>query len=151
MTTESLGAIAELVAALATIATLFYLALQIRGSTNVARAEAQREYQSGAMSAQLAIAQDPTLASLLSRGLGTYPNLEDDENTRFTMLLFSLLNGIMLITRDAELGLSNMDDLEVSRALIVRFLSPPGGKAWFEDNLSVLPQTFVRFVEKELG
>jgi len=67
---EALGGIAELLAALATIATLFYLAVQIRGGTIVARAEAQRESQSGAVSAQLAIAQDPNLAALLHKGLG---------------------------------------------------------------------------------
>ena len=40
MTIEQLGSIGELVAALATVVTLAYLALQIRGSTVATKAEA---------------------------------------------------------------------------------------------------------------
>ena len=151
MTIEALGSIGELVAAVATIATLFYLALQIRASTTVARAEAQRGAQSGGVAAQLAIAQDPELAALFLKGLAKYPNLEPADAARFSLLLPSLLNGAMLITRDAQLGLADHDDLQISGALIKRFLSTPGGRAWFDDNASVLPKPFADFVHEEIG
>jgi len=147
VTIEALGSIGELVAAVATIATLFYLALQIRASTT----EAQRGAQSGGVAAQLAIAQDPELAALFLKGLAKYPNLEPADAARFSLLLPSLLNGAMLITRDAQLGLADHDDLQISGALIKRFLSTPGGRAWFDDNASVLPKPFADFVHEEIG
>jgi hypothetical protein len=151
VTIEALGSIGELIAAIATIATLFYLAVQIRASTLVARAEAQRESQSGGIPAQLAIAQDPELAALLHKGLAGYPNLDPLEATRFSLLLPSLLNGAMLISRASQLGLATDDELEINRALIKRFLSTPGGRAWFNDNASVLPKSFTQFVDEELA
>ncbi len=150
MTIQDLGSLGELIAAVATIATLFYLAMQIRASTVVARAEAQRGAQSAAVPTQLAIAQDPELAALFLRGLADYPNLDPVEATRFALLLPSLLDGVMRIMRDSELGLADDDDVELARATVKRFLSARGGRAWFEDYASSLPKPFARFVAREI-
>jgi hypothetical protein len=58
VTIQDLGSIGELVAAVATVATLFYLALQIRGSTRVARSEAAQNVIGSAISPNLALAQN---------------------------------------------------------------------------------------------
>jgi hypothetical protein len=151
VTIQDLGSIGELVAAVATVATLVYLALQIRGNTVVARAEAKRGAQSAGVSTSFGIAQDPELAALFVKGLSDYRDLASLDKTRFEFLLACVLDGPMLITRDAELGLADDEDIEGARETIKRFLTTPGGRIWFEHNAKVVSKPFYRFVLKELG
>jgi hypothetical protein len=58
VTIQDLGNIGELIAAVATVLTLFYLAVQIRASTRVARLEALHSTTAATPSHSVAIAQD---------------------------------------------------------------------------------------------
>jgi len=151
VTIEELGSLGELVAAIATIATLAYLARQIRGSNLVARAEARRGAQRGGTATYLGIAQDPDVAALFVRGLADYRSLDPVEKTRFQFLLTGVLEGTMLTVGDADLGLRDDEDLERARNTTRRFLSTPGGRAWFRVNADVVGGAFYRFVIEELG
>ena len=53
VTIQDLGSLGELIAALATLVTLFYLALQIRANTVLAKAEAKRGQQSASAASSL--------------------------------------------------------------------------------------------------
>ena len=151
MTIQDLGSLGELIAAVATVVTLIYLALQIRASTVVARAEAQRGQQSAGVATSLGIAQDPDLATLFVKGLSDYHSLAAIEKTRFEFLLACFMDGPMLIARDAELGLADDEDVELARVTIRRFLLTPGGRIWFEHNAAMLSKPFSRLVSDEMG
>jgi hypothetical protein len=151
MTIQDLGSLGELIAALATLVTLFYLALQIRANTVLAKAEAKRGQQSASAASSLGIAQDPDLAALFLKGLSDYHSLTAIEKTRFEFLLACIMDGPMLIARDAELGLSDDEDVQLARATIKRFLSTPGGRIWLEHNAALVSKPFSRLVSDEMG
>ena len=56
-----------------------------------------------------------------------------------------------IVGRDADLGLTDPEDLEGARNITRQFLSTPGGKAWFRVNKDVVSAAYCRFVVAELG
>ena len=75
MTIEDLGSIGELVAAIATIATLFYLAVQIRQNTRTVEAAAFQSGVDGINHLNNLLAHDESMARVLRLGNeGLKPN-----------------------------------------------------------------------------
>lgn len=85
MTLEDLGNFGEFIGALAVVATLVYLAAQIRQNTRVVRS-ATDQAQTDAHARYLSLlAQDAELTSLFRRG-GSCEPLDEDETLRFSFL-----------------------------------------------------------------
>ena len=70
MTVQDLGSLGEFVAAIATVATLIYLASQIRASNRLARAEASRTPNSDLNSLNAAFGTDPIFRAAIRSSLG---------------------------------------------------------------------------------
>jgi hypothetical protein len=68
MSIQELGSLGELVAAIATVFTLVYLALQIRENTKIVRSEASRSIRSDGAATFRMIAGDAIVAELFNRG-----------------------------------------------------------------------------------
>ena len=151
MTIQDLGSIGELIAAVATILTLFYLALQIRASTKVARLEAVRSTTASSQAHSIAIAQDPALAELFLKGLGRYPNLEPVDATRFTFLMSSIFGSLVAAYKEVDLGLSSDTDVDYVAKTIHRLLRTPGGASWFEEYAEYYPKHFIDLVSRTLA
>ena len=64
---QDLGSIGELIAAIATIATLFYLAQQLRMNTRIVRATASANTQDSLAVINELVASDPKLAKLFAK------------------------------------------------------------------------------------
>ena len=81
MTLEDLGSIGELVAAIATVLTLIYLAIQIRTSNRLARAEASRLPNSDLNALNATFGTNPTYISAMRKVLleATRDELTPDE------------------------------------------------------------------------
>ena len=82
---------AEISAALATIATLVYLAIQIRDNTVVQKAEARRAIQSITSDYATLIVQDKEVAKLFTNGLMNSGSLDASEKMQFFFLLAMLV------------------------------------------------------------
>lgn len=91
MSIHDLGSIGELVATIATVATLIYLALQIRENTMALRVEARRSEMQGASAYTSAIVGSPEVARILNAGLVDPTSLRPEEVTRFSFLLGNFL------------------------------------------------------------
>ena len=91
MTIQDLGALGEFLGSIAVLATLVYLALQIRQSSINARAANTSSYTAMWLTFRLAIAQDEKLNSLFWRGLDDPESLSEEEVGRFD----SLLSGVV--------------------------------------------------------
>ncbi len=87
MNWDALGAIAELVGALGVIATLFYLASQIRQSNVLARLSENNASMDQISLLRMAMAQDEKLAALFLLGAEGYSELPELEKIRFESLL----------------------------------------------------------------
>jgi alkylated DNA nucleotide flippase Atl1 len=91
VTIQDLGSVGELVGAIATVATLFYLATQIRSSTRAMRsASAQSVHESFATWYRM-IASDGELSELTTKGLRDSESLTEAEKGRFVSTAMALL------------------------------------------------------------
>lgn len=138
MSIQDLGALGEVVGALAVVVSLLYVAYQVRQSAS------QIELNSRHLRASMyhatndnfyrwyaLVAQDAELASLWTRGLRGEP-LSPEERTRvysaFAMLLLAFESNF----EQRRLGTVKRDALVVSAPVLVRLLATPLLRQWWE-------------------
>ena len=150
MTLQDLGSIGELIAAIATLATLVYLALQIRANTRAVQAESRRsEMQTIAAIAQPLVA-DPEVARLFNAGLAGSSSLSPEDETRFFMLLGNFIGADAAIFDEVRSGVISNESLEPRVENLRAFLCSPGGRAYWERFHGRHSESFQRFVEQEV-
>ena len=86
MNWEAIGSIAELLGALGVIASLVYLAAQIRHNTRSLRASTYESLAQATAASNILLISDPEIAELVERGLGN-DTLDRDTRTRFVAYL----------------------------------------------------------------
>jgi hypothetical protein len=131
MNWDAVGALAEAVGAAGVIATLAYLAIQIRRSNLLATAESSRFSHTASDPAVLAISQDPDLARIFREGLGDRDSLSADDRVRFDMVMGTLIGGFSASITDQAL-LGRRPDLQGDQTEALKaFLLAPGGASWW--------------------
>ena len=114
MTIQELGSLGEFIAAVATVATLFYLAVQIRASNRLARAEASRAPNSDLNTINSRFATDPGFQSALRKVLGgtRRSELAPEERILVDLYLVSLTNIQDQLLREVRAGILDSDALD---------------------------------------
>jgi hypothetical protein len=93
MTIEELGNLGDFLAAIATIITLIYLALQIRQNTSLLKLSELRGIQDDADRWRSLLIENKDVASVYRRGLLDPESLDADDRLRFRMLQDQLFFG----------------------------------------------------------
>ncbi len=91
MNWEALGAVGELVGALVVMVSVFYLAIQIRHNTRVAKGAAQEAAVAALRDLTKQLTQNAELNRLFNKGVEGLDRLEWEERTQFFHLAFQLL------------------------------------------------------------
>ncbi len=94
MTIQDLGSLGELVGAVATVATLLYLAVQIRHNTRTVRAANASDALGQQNELALLLGQNPEVAKLYFEGLAG-AELDETESRQFQMLIGVWINHSM--------------------------------------------------------
>ncbi len=151
MTIEQLGSIGEVVGAIATVATLAYLAVQIRANTQMMRTQASHASQALTSPVAMGLAHDQQLAGIFRRGLASYESLDPDEQIQFTFLLAQFVSIVDQVFSDVKTGVSEPAELERAWAATRNLVRSPGGRAFWErqGRTSYGPE-FYSFVESDL-
>jgi len=99
MNLDDLGNIGELVGAIATVATLVYLAIQIRHNSRgleqnseLMRLSFENHLRKEGTEFRSLVASDGELTSIWRRGLAAAPDLTREDQDRFELLIVNLLN-----------------------------------------------------------
>ena len=144
MNWEALGAIGELVGAAAVLATLVYLALQMRQNTRAVRIAARTTLQEAFSSVGDLLAHSPQLAELYLKGCMDYRALSRTDRLRFSGILQNYLFSIEMLDQQASEGM-------VETTTLIERLRPlfeqPGVRDWWSQNSKLFRPTFVRTVE----
>ena len=157
MSLEDLGNLGDFVGGLAVIATLLYLAIQIRqNSQQIAqnsewlRAQASRADQADLRATTSLLAIHPDLARIFSRGSADPDALEPEEWLRFVPLMGLWIGNYQSSHYDWTKGL--IEDGQWNNHLISlrAMLRTPGGRRYWESFASHLPPAFQRFVTEEI-
>ena len=128
-----LGAIGELVGGVAVIATLIYLAVQIRQNTRAVRASALDSSVTSIMSVRGSIVESAELSEIFDKGLADAESLDHLERTRFRFLMQNVLWGFWNTYSQAGYANLSTSVWEAQLPILVRVMTTPGGR-WFWEN-----------------
>jgi hypothetical protein len=147
MNWEALGAIGEIVGAVAVIATLGYLAVQIRQNTQSLRAGAFQQYRERQDELTRAL-MEPSMASVYRRGLDCPEQLTEEERSRFEAMMILAFNSQENFFLLREMGLINDRLWAEGRTAYHRFLlKHDEPNRWWERSQRMFSGSFVDYVE----
>ena len=140
MSIQDWGAIGEIVGALAVIASLIYLAVQIRQNTRQislsiesARLAAFERTVESSIHAREVLITNPEVADLFLKGLSDYRSLPASDKFRCNMLFRNLLSGIQG-GYIRELTMENdKEQFEGTRKTVKLLLKNPGVRQWLAE------------------
>ena len=138
MNWDAIGAIAEVLGAVAVLVTLVYFSFQIRQSNRLAEAESQRELMN--LDVFTPLVTDPTLTSEFRACLNRYAEQDPDVKTRFFFLMTNWHLQMESVFRMNEKGLIAELSYKGYLTWYNSLLSTPGGAVfWKEVSLAHAP------------
>ncbi len=150
MTIQDLGSLGEFITALATLATLIYVAVQIRQNTRSVRASSFRDSSSDIFYIIDQLALDPELNRVYFAGTRDYASLSPEDRRRFGTYMSSLLGRWENLVFQSEQGvLDPMSFTFFFENLRVSY-SQPGTQQWWSKVRHLYPQRVQQLVERDL-
>ena len=132
MNWDALGAIGEIIGALAVFLTLGYLAVQIRQNTKAVRASALDSSVNAVNAVRVAMFESAEVAAIYRKGLENPDELDDDEKVRFRLLVHTVLWAVWNIYAQTEYGGLSKSIWAAQVPLLDRVINSRGG-IWFWD------------------
>jgi hypothetical protein len=144
---NALGAIGEIVGALAVFLTLGYLAVQIRQNTKAVRASALDSSVNAVNNVRVAIFQSSEVTALYQEGLVNPEELGDGERERFRLLMHTIIWSVWNIYAQTEYGGLSSSTWAAQLPFLNRVMNTRGG-IWFWDKYQM---EFEESFRKEVG
>jgi hypothetical protein len=158
MNWEALGAIGEIVGAVAVIATLGYLALQIRQNTRniqtntqALRLAAYDSFVTTAADVRRSLFENEEVARIYETGLADPDQLQGLDQTRFRVLMLSAVQGFQI--QYFQLAHSELfpEAWEAGCHTLRRVLNQPGGARYWASYKHEFPAGFAQEVDRVLS
>lgn len=131
MTIQDWGSVGELVGAVATVATLLYLAVQIRTNTLALRADARRSVGATGTAAMAAVCGSLSATRVMRLGCEDFGALGDDERMQFFLQFAILVSQAEHAFLEFQNGLIDKDALDARTFFVHQILGTRGGLAWW--------------------
>jgi hypothetical protein len=151
MTIQDLGSVGELIAAIATVATLIYLALQIRQNTNATRAASFHAITDSMNHVNVAVAQNPGLARIWLAGTADRSSLSEEERYQYDLVLLSYFHVFETIYYQAKVGAGEGGLLVAEERSLAALLSTHGVREWWAENPYAFAPEFRAYIDRFLG
>jgi len=130
---EAIGAIADILGAIAVVATLIYLARQIRDSARATSVETERDISEAWNQTLAELGQNEEIAAILAKGLKNYRALSQPEKAIFHTRMGRVLNHNYTQYRMRENGFGDPVFADNMDRVAMMVLKSPGGAQWWED------------------
>ncbi|NIP16036.1 MAG: hypothetical protein GWM88_15410 [Pseudomonadales bacterium] len=134
MSISELGSLGEFVGSLAVLATLIYLAMQIRQNTHTTRAVSHHAITDALNQLNLTLARDEAAARLWMTGLRDRASLNDLERERFDALLRAYLHVCDTMYYQAQLGAGDHGLWKAEERYLGLTMLSDGGREWFQEH-----------------
>jgi len=151
MNWTALGAIGELVGALAVVVSLLYVAAQVRASTLQARRDAGRDLASRISDISLAVASEPEVGELLVGGSADPGRLSPGDQARFRGLMNSLFRGLEQQFLLRQEGALDDESWAAVERMIADWMELPGVRIYFQDRGGWYTESFLAYVWRAAG
>ena len=157
MSLEDLGNIGEFVGAIGVVASLVYLALQIRHSsqqlsqnTNSILGSVELDTTRLHSNWLLSVAQNPELGRIWRLALSSPAELSEEDEVQFAMLIGSAFYGIEGPYRQYRRGLLSGDSWAPMEELISRYMRSPAVRAWWTHRDVPFAKSFSEYVDSKI-
>ncbi len=134
MTFEELGGLGEFISAIAVVASLVYVAIQLRQNTRSLRTASFQSVLHDAGLYSRMMAQDAEVTSLYLRGVESYCDLDPVDKHRFGMLMLGTVWSFEVALSLHEEGIYTDSRLQAQLGHLLSELTTPGGAEWWEEN-----------------
>ena len=148
MNWEALGAVGEIVGAVAVIVTIGYLAVQIRQHTISLRHASTQEILEGIAELNQFLGSTPEVTDLFWRGTSDPESLSEDEWHRFIHIASAMIRRMELMFLNHQQGFVPAQVWEAQANNLRRWFSTPGIQRWFSELRNGLNAEFRRYVEQ---
>ena len=149
MNIQDLGSIGELVAALATLLTLGYLAIQLKQNTSALKSQT---FQQSSMDMSLtanSVSSDGELAKIIIKAENGIDSLSSDEKLRFHYWMLVAVRRFEAIYIQALYGSKEKDRIEGFETSILSLLSNVG-KEWWNLTKSAFSNDFIGYADDKI-
>lgn len=150
VTIQELGSLGELVAAIATVATLIYLALQIRRNTQATRAGSFHAISDSMNHVNVSVAQNPELARIWVVGSADRGTLSEQERLQYDNVLLSYFHVFETMHYQARVGAGERNLLVAEERSLAALFSTPGVREWWSENPYAFGPEFRSYLERFL-
>ena len=147
MNWEAIGAIGEIVGAVAVIATLGYLALQMRQNTRSVRASMFQSLVEQMVNFDRSFTENPELARTYLEGVEDLDGLSEANRAWMAFTLFSHFQIFQSMFYQRQLFRNEPDYWESWRKIILMYYGLPGVKRWWQLRRDLFSKKFRDFVE----
>ena len=150
MNWEAIGAVGEVLGALGVIATLGYLAVQIRQNTRSIRTSAFQAVQRDFADTLDGLSHDPELTRLFFDGLREFESFSTEDRRRFATFLAGLLRRYENLLHQTRIG--SLDPSLWGGLLyeLRRIFAQPGARAWWVSGQRAFNRELQDFIEREV-
>lgn len=151
MNWDAIGAIAETFGAIGVIASLGYLALQIRASNNLARSEAKIAATSQISSLLDSFISQPASSEIWARGRRNLQDLTTEERGRFDNIAMKGFLGYSAQYFQFRIRTIEQDDWTEAYRAMMWWLEGRGMRDWWRDfGRKIQSDSFQEFVDAEI-
>ena len=150
MTLQDLGNVGELVGALATVATLVYLAVQIRQNTTSVRAASYHAGSTAWSAIFSQVALDPKAAEIYHAGRVSLDELSKEDARRADLLFDAMLAQIENFYVQFLNGQHPESNQERFARILQAQFQTPGFRRYWPRRRDFFTAEFVEYIEKEL-
>ena len=140
MNWEAIGAIGEILGALAVVLTLGYLAAQIRQTNKIASAESYGKIIDAHVGHHRALYARPEMLGIWGRGLTDFSLLNQDEQGQFHTFIGPIVLEFQKYLYLYRQGLVPQATFDMFENDIVASLLSPGGREWWEASKGKWPE-----------
>lgn len=150
MNWEAVSAISDLIAAIAVVATLIYLAIQVRQNTSALKSAATQSAHDQLATLYDLMAGNSELGDIFSRALENPDALSDGETARFNALMMSVHFRLQNTFFQARANIYDKEFLESWLKVYRSISGKPGLKRYWEQRRFMFSSDFAGFLESEV-
>ncbi len=151
MTIQDLGSIGEFVAAIATLITLVYLALQIRQNTKITRAEMFQHHALSVQGQLTHLGSSAHASRVFNAGLRGWTDLAEDEQGQFSLIMAGTFQGFQSVFWQYRSGLLAEDLWQSYQSNLSWYLARAGVREWWKHGAQWVSEPFAALVTDMLA
>lgn len=146
MNWDAIGAVGEVIGALAVVATLLFVARDIRQNSKSLSISALRDTTAQWNHWSNMIASSGDLADIVAKGNKTVSNLSESEKLRYGAYVQSFFDNVESY-RSLVVDHNAQKDLDVLVSITARRVNIPGFAAWWSENAADYDEDFVAWID----